>query len=408
MDVLHCDLNNFFASVEQVENPNLKGKYIAVSGDPNKRSGIILAKNTDAKNMGVLTGEPIWQAKIKCPELVCVLPHYEYYAHYSKRVRDIYQKYTDRIEPFGLDECWLDVTHSKIFGTPYQIAEQLRSDVKRLTGLTISVGVSFTKVFAKLGSDLKKPDATTVIDRSNYKDVAWKLPVSDMLFVGKQTEKQLNDMGIFTIGDLANANTFALKKHFGIVGEKLQRSAQGVDCEDEVRFNDQDREIKSVGHGTTTLRDMVTYDDCDKVLFFLSDMVATRLRRYGMQGGVVHLYIKYNNLSGVGKQCTVLPTCVSDNIYQTARRLLRCIWRGQVDIPLRMVSVQVSNLQPMCQGVQMSLFDGNTERDKVLECYLDKIRKKFGFQAITRASLLDNDLVSTKNFSEEDLLPFKR
>lgn len=408
MDVLHCDLNNFYASVEQVVNPELRCKYLAVSGNPETRSGIILAKNTAAKNMGVQTGEPIWQAKQKCPELVCVPPHFEYYVHYSKRVREIYERYTDKVEGFGLDECWLDVTHSKIFGTPTEIAEKIRKEVKQKTGLTVSVGVSFTKTFAKLGSDLKKPDATTVISRDNYRDIVWRLPVNAMLNVGRHTEYKLNAMGIYTLGDLANASLLALKKKFGIVGEKLYCAARGEDVEEVSEYNEQ-REIKSVGHGTTTLRDVMNYSDADKVIFVLSDMVATRLRRYGLQGEVVSLDIRRNDLTHESRQHKIRATQVADDIYHTATKLLREMWRESTfDKPLRSLSVRMSSLGEVCQGYQLSLFDEHGEKDMQLEYSLDKIRKKFGFKAITRASLLDNDLVSDKFFGEEDLLPFKR
>lgn len=409
MDVLHCDLNNFYASVEQVVDPELrKHKYLAVSGDPEARSGIILAKNTEAKKMGVKTGEPIWQARQKCPELVCVLPHFDYYTHYSKRVREIYERFTDRVEGFGLDECWLDVTHSGIFGTPYEIAEKLRKTVKKETGLTISVGVSFTKTFAKLGSDLKKPDAVTVISRENYKDVVWKLPVAEMLNIGRHTEEKLHDMGIFTLGDLANGSLFALKKKFGMVGERLYRAARGED-EEPVRETGSEREIKSVGHGTTTLRDVRTYAEADKVIFFLSDMVATRLRRYGLQGEVVALDIRRNNLTHESKQRKVRATNVADDVYRVACRLLRQMWNETPsDLPLRSLTVSVANLSEVGCGYQTSLFDVEDEKDKNLEYSVDQIRKKFGHNAITRASLLGNDLVSDKLFSEEDLLPFKR
>lgn len=407
MDILHCDLNNFYASVEQTLNPELQGKYIAVSGNPETRSGVILAKNTAAKQMGVLTGEPIWQAKQKCPELICVPPHFEYYVHYSKRVRAIYERYTDKVEGFGLDECWLDVTHSKIFGTPYEIAEKIRAEVKAETGLTISVGVSFTKTFAKLGSDLKKPDATTVISRENYKQVVWTLPVREMLLIGKHTEAKLNEMGIFTLGDLANGSVVALKKRFGIVGERLYRAARGED-EEEVREAHTERDIKSVSHGTTTLRDMVTYEDANKVIFYLSDMVATRLRRYGYVGEVVHLYIRRNDLTYEGKQRKINATHIADDIYNAALELLKSLWRGEADKPLRSLTVGVSGLYEVYLGAQMSLFDERKDKDEQLEYYLDLIRKKYGFNAITRAGILDNDLLSNKLFSEEDLLPFKR
>lgn len=407
MDILHCDLNNFYASVEQALNPDLQGKFIAVSGNPATRSGIILAKNTAAKKMGVKTGEAIWQAKQKCPQLVCVPPHFEYYTHFSKRVRAIYEQYTDKVEGFGLDECWLDVTHSKIFGTPFEIAEKIRREVREKTGLTISVGVSFNKIFAKLGSDLKKPDATTVISRENFKQVVWPLDVSEMLFVGSHTKQKLNEMGIFTLGDLANANLTALKKRFGVVGEKLKLCANGQDC-DPVRAADVERDIKSVGHGTTTLRDMLTYQDAEKVICVLSEMVATRLRRYGFCGSVVSLDIRRNDLSHESKQASVHPTCVAKDIYQTATRLLRCIWRGNFDKPLRSLTVSVSKLSAVSAGMQLSLFDDLDEKQQQLEFSLDQIRKKFGFGAIFKANTLNNDLVSKNMMAEEDLLPFKR
>ena len=407
MDILHCDLNNFYASVETVLNPDLQGKYVAVSGDPNKRSGIILAKNTAAKNMGVKTAETIWQAKQKCPELVCVPPHFDCYVHFSKRVREIYEQYTDRVEGFGLDECWLDVTHSKVFGTPQEIADKLRQEVKEKTGLTISVGVSFNKTFAKLGSDLKKPDATTVITKQNYKQVVWPLDVAEMLYVGGHTKQKLNEMGIYTLGDLANASLAAMKSRFGVVGERLKLCAAGEDS-DPVRQSHTERDMKSVGHGTTTLRDMVTFDDAETVISVLSEMVATRLRRYGYLGRVVHLDIRRNDLTHESKQTTVHETCVAKDICESAIKLLHCIWKGQFDTPLRSLTVSVSKLSEVSSGVQMTLFDKKDEKQQNLEFSVDKIRKKFGFGAITKASVLNNDLVGKDMMAEEDLLPFKR
>ncbi|MCM1290198.1 MAG: hypothetical protein NC183_06110 [Corallococcus sp.] len=400
-------MNNFYASVEQVLNPDLNGKFIAVSGNPAARSGVILAKNTAAKQCGVKTGEVIWQAKQKCPQLVCVPPHFDAYVHYSKRVRQIYEQYTDKVEGFGLDECWLDVTHSKIFGTPFQIAERLRSEVRQKTGLTISVGVSFTKTFAKLGSDMKKPDAITVITRENFKDVVWPLDVSEMLYVGPRVKKKLNSIGIFNLGDLANANPTVLTQIFGIVGERMQACALGQDTE-EVTECAAEREIKSVSHGTTTLRDMVNYHDAEIVISVLSEMVATRLRRYGYSGSVVHLDVRRNDLSHESKQQTVRPTIVAKDIYQTAVRLLRAVWRGESDTPLRSLTVSVGNLAPVAYGVQASLFDDRDEKQQQLEFSVDQIRHKYGFGAITKAGTLANDLVDKGMSSEEDLLPFKR
>jgi len=407
MDILHCDLNNFYASVEQVLDPDLVGKFIAVSGNPAKRSGIILAKNTAAKQCGVKTGEVIWQAKQKCPELICVPPHFDAYVHYSKRVRQIYEQYTDKVEGFGLDECWLDVTHSKIFGTPFQIAERLRREVREKTGLTISVGVSFTKTFAKLGSDMKKPDATTVISQENFRKVVWPLDVSEMLFVGPRVKKKLNSIGIFTLGDLANTDATVLTRIFGVVGERMKNCALGLD-NDEVRESDTEREIKSVSHGTTTLRDMVDYHDAEVVISILSEMVATRLRRYGYAGSVVHLDVRRNDLSHESKQTSVPPTFVAKDIYQVAVRLLHSVWKGERDMPLRSLTVGVGHLAPVSTGVQQSLFDDREEKQQKLEFSVDQIRHKYGFGAITTADTLGNDLVSKGMSSEEDLLPFKR
>lgn len=407
MDILHCDLNNFYASVEQVLNPELVGKFVAVSGDPAARSGIILAKNTAAKQCGVKTGEVIWQAKQKCPQLICVPPHFDAYVHYSKRVRQIYEQYTDKVEGFGLDECWLDVTHSKIFGTPFQIAERLRSEVREKTGLTISVGVSFTKTFAKLGSDMRKPDATTVISRDNFREVVWPLDVSEMLFVGPRVKRKLNSIGIFTLGDLANASKIVLTQTFGVVGERMKNCALGLDDE-EVRACDTEREIKSISHGTTTLRDMVNYHDAEVVISILSEMVATRLRRYGYSGRVVHLDIRRNDLSHESKQMSIPPTFVAKYIYQIAVRLLHSVWNGERDTPLRSLTVGVGHLAPVSVGVQQSLFDVREEKQQQLEFSVDQIRHKYGFGAITTAGTLANDLVDKGMSSEEDLLPFKR
>ncbi|MCM1043626.1 MAG: DNA polymerase IV [Corallococcus sp.] len=404
MDILHCDLNNFYASVECAENPQIRDKYIAVSGNPNARHGIILAKNTAAKQMGVKTGEAIWEAKQKCPQLVCLPPHYELYVDYSKKVRAIYERYTDCVESFGLDECWLDVTHSKIFGTPFEIAEKLRQTVKDELGLTISVGVSFTKTFAKLGSDMKKPDATTVISKENYKQKVWNLDVGEMLYIGAKSKEKLNSMGIRTLGELANASPAALKSVFGINGEKIRLAARGED-EEPVKHISEERIIKSVGHGTTTLRDMGTLQDIDKVVVFLSEMVATRLRRYGMCASTVHVDMRYNDLSHVTRQTTVAPTYVADKISDAAMRLVKREWNGK---PLRTVTVNTANLSPVSDKVQASIFDTQNEKKQNIEFALDQIRKKFGFFAIKKASILGNDLICDKFCGEEDLLPFQR
>jgi len=380
MDVLHCDLNNFYASVECAEDPTLQGKCVAVSGNPEHRHGIVLAKNQLAKQMGVKTGETIWQAKQKCPDLVCVPPQFELYSHYSKAVREIYLQYTDRVEPFGLDECWLDVTHSKTFGTPEQIANKLREEVKAKTGLTISVGVSFTKTFAKLGSDLKKPDATTVINRDNYKQVIWPLDVSEMLMIGSKTKAKLNSLGIFTLGELANAHPTMIKKAFGVNGTKIWQAARGEDV-DPVSLYTAEKQVKSVGHGTTTIRDMTTRDDVEKIVVFLSEMVATRLRKYGLLATTVHIDLRNTQLQHVSMQGKIHPTFVAGDIASLAMQLTDKLWDKQ---PLRSLTVSTANLIPVASNVQESMFEDHDEKKQNLEIAIDQIRKKYGFFAIKK------------------------
>ena len=313
--ILHCDLNNFYASVEQVENPQLSAKYLAVSGNPSERHGIILAKNTEAKKMGVKTGEPIWQAKQKCPDLVCVLPHYELYVQYSCAVKDIYKQYTDKVESFGMDECWLDVSDCSHFGTGEELAHKIRKEVKQKLGLTISVGVSFCKVFAKLGSDMKKPDAVTVISKKDFRQKVWPLAVEEMLFVGRQTKAKLNKLGIFTLGQLAQTDCDLLNRQFGVNGIKLWQSANGLDDSPVHNVNDV-APIKSVSHGTTTIKDMCSFEQADKVIEYLSELVATRLRRYGMEGKVVQLTIRRNDLSHQSRQQAVPPRHQTRFLYR--------------------------------------------------------------------------------------------
>ena len=277
--ILHCDANNFYASVECLDRPDLKNKPVAVCGDAEKRHGIILAKNDIAKKAGVKTAETINSARNKCPDLVLVSPHFEKYVAVSDSIFDIYKQYTDKVEPFGIDEGWLDVTSSsRLFGDGVKIANELRARVKKQIGLTISVGVSFTKIFAKLGSDLKKPDATTLISPQNFKQLIWPLPASEMLMVGGRTYAALLSLGIRTIGDLACADETLLTQKLGVNGAKLRSYANGEEGED-VREYYNGRVHKSIGHSTTMPKDVTSRDECAAVIFALSEMVAARLRK---------------------------------------------------------------------------------------------------------------------------------
>ena len=279
--ILHCDCNGFYASVECVHNPRLKEVPMAVCGNPENRRGIILAKNELAKRRGVLTAETVWQAKKKCPDLVLIPPHREEYLRYSRRVNAIYAQFTDQVEPFGIDESWLDVTGSLgLFGSGKEIADQLRRRVREELGLTISVGVSYNKIYAKLGSDYRKPDATTVIDSANYREIVFPLPVTDLLFVGQSAAALLLGMRIRTIGDLAVCDPAFLHSVFGKMGDTLLRYARGEDDEP-VRPFYEEREVKSVGNSMTFAHNLVGEDECRMGLTALCDNVGRRLRRHG-------------------------------------------------------------------------------------------------------------------------------
>lgn len=404
--ILHCDANNFYASIECMLDPTLKDKYVAVSGNPDKRHGIILAKNQKAKECGVKTGEVIWEAKRKCPNLVLVPPQFDKYVYYSNKIFDIYCQYTDRVEPFGIDECWLDVTGSmRLFKSATAIADELRERIKKEIGITISVGVSFNKIFAKLGSDMKKPDATTLISPDNFKTKVWPLDVSDLLMIGRKTEAKLKGLGINTIGDLANTNVDVLISKFGINGQKIYDNANGNNSE-EVRLYYDKHIPKSIGNSTTMPKDVVLRDEAKAVIMALSEMVAIRLRKYGFIAGGVQLGMRFNDLSYVGKQ-SKLPYKINSasSICDFAMEIYDSF---QHTLPLRLLSVTTFDLSKGEEMQQLSLFDDErVEKLRRIDASLDKIREKYGYNALKSASLLEYPFV-TDGLEDSDFLPFKK
>lgn len=392
--ILHADCNGFYASVECVRNPHLRRVPMAVCGSPEERHGIILAKNELAKACGVATAETVWQAQRKCPELVLVPPHHDLYEAYSKQVNAIYAQFTDLVEPFGIDESWLDVTGSRrLFGDGVQIADRLRELVKKETGLTISVGVSFNKVFAKLGSDYKKPDATTVFDRDNVERKIYPLPVSALLYVGPAAAKTLGSMYIRTIGELARADRAFVASRLGKLGEMIHDYACGLDDSPVARYG-AERDIKSVGNGQTFRRDLRGYDEIYTGVLMLSDTVATRLRHSGRFATVVQVTLKSPSLRQVQRQQTLhTATDLSRDIAATAMELIRANW--QEDAPLRMLTVTAAGITDHREEAQLSLFDdeegGDYERQSRIEGTMDAIRERFGQDAIRPAALLKTD-----------------
>ena len=408
--ILHVDLNNFYASVEQLLDPELRGKPIAVCGDPDKRHGIVLAKSTLAKKAGVQTAEPIWQAKRKCPNLIVVPPHYSEYVKYSKMVRDIYVKYTSQVESFGLDECWLDVTGStKLFGNGAEIAEKIRQDVKDVTGgLTVSIGVSFTKVFAKLGSDLKKPDAVSIISPQNYKEVAWRLPVGDMLYIGRATERKLRAYNIHTIGDLARFDKQIIIREFGKSGEKMYDCANGLD-DDSVKLYTDKRIPESIGNGTTTSEDIKTRLEAQSVIYSLSEMIAFRLRTLNMVAEGVSISLRDVKLSTHTKQGTLIsPTNSSDIISKKAMDLLDSYYDFKKAIPLRTITVNVFKLFQSGEFVQYDLLHDDSKKLESLDKAIDKLREKFGYNVLQRALNVGTIFVCDSKEADDDFVPFDK
>ena len=393
--IFHCDCNSFYASVELLRHPELRDQCVAVCGDPEGRHGIVLAKNEPAKRMGVKTAEVIWQAKRKCPDLVLLPPHREYYRKYSKIINEIYRKYTDRVEPFGIDESWLDVTGTwQLFAeSPAALADQLRAEVKAATGLTISVGVSFNKVFAKLGSDYKKPDATTLITRENFHQIVWPLPAGDLLYVGASAQNRLAGMGISTIGELAAARPEALAEALGKLGLELSRYARGED-EAPVRRWGEKEPIKSVGNGTTFRRNIRGPAEIRSALNVLADEVAGRLRRHGVWAGAVQVTIRDPELKTITRQKQLpMSTHLARDLANACWELMEKNW--DMARPVRMLTVTALAITEEPFAVQQSLFDDAPKADprrEKLEQSLDAIRKKYGRGAIGAGSILHNDM----------------
>lgn len=392
--ILHCDMNGFYASVELLDRPDLDGKPVAVCGDPDSRHGIILAKNELAKRAGVVTAETIWQARKKCPDLELVRPHRSKYTHYSKIINQIYLRYTDMVEPFSIDESWLDVTASqKLFGSGVEIADEIRRTVREETGLTLSAGVSWNKIFAKLGSDYKKPDATTAITRENYQQILWPLPARDMIFVGKSTADKLLKSGIKTIGDMARCNPKMLTALLGKQGQMLWTYANGLDNAPVARYGEGEP-VKSIGNGITFRRNLMNEDDIRTAVTGLSDTVATRLRHHKLKAYGVKIDIKDPSFTTISRQKQLfVPTNLASELSQAAMELIHESWRPGA--PIRMLTITGINLCDEMTEEQISLFASDNrshQQGEKIERTMDDIRSRFGSAAITFGGVLGNDL----------------
>lgn len=401
--ILHADFNGFYASVACLLDPTIRERPVAVAGDPAARHGIILAKNEIAKRYGVRTGEAIWQAKQKCPGLVTVAPDFPEYHRFSELGREIYAEYSDRVEGFGLDENWIDITAcTKDFQDAERMAHEIRARIRTELGITVSIGAADNKVFAKLGSDMKKPDAVTVVSPANYKETAWKLPVGDLLYVGRATQQKLNRFGVMTIGDLARTPVGFLRTHFGKVGPMLSDFANGRDTS-EVMLLSETRRIKSVSNGITAPYDLTTDTDVYLTLTMLSESVAARLRAEGLYAKTVQIAVRDAALHTVSHQCKLeKPSCLSMELARGAMGLFSAHYDWHA--PVRSVTVGTQDLVESDSPVQLSLFSDEEKRERLerAERAVDGIRGRFGYHAIGRAIFLKDDRIGRLNPREEN------
>lgn len=398
--ILHCDLNNFFASVSLLYNQTLLLEPVAVAGSVEDRHGIILAKNEIAKKYGVKTAEPIWQAKRKCPDLYILPPLYDKYEEFSLRAREIYHRYTDMVEPFGMDECWLDVTGSRLlFGSGEEIAEKIKSDIKRELGITASVGVSFNKVFAKLGSDMKKPDGLTVITKENFKEKIYHLPAEDLLYVGKSTKEKLNSKGIFTIGDLSICDETLLKKFLGKNGVNLKRCAMGIDDTPVCAPKENDTP-KSISRSRTMSHDLEDMNEVWSELMLYSEEIAEKLRSYNVYAFTVMLSVRDTDLKF--KEYSAKLIGGTQTGITLAREALK-LFIENAPLPCRSVGLRAGNLRESTGAVQTDMFSDSQgdEKERRIEEEISNICARFGENKLTRGILLNK----VKGYSPGHSLP---
>ena len=391
--ILHVDMNAFFASVEALSHPESEGKPIAVAGDPENRRGIILAKNELAKKAGVKTAETIWSAQRKCPGLILLPPHHHLYEEYCAKANEIYERFTDLVEMAGIDESYLDVTGTvHLFGSGEIMADSIRETIKKELKLTVSVGVSFCKIFAKMGSDLRKPNYTNVISRDNFRDVLYPLPVTDLMYVGRATAKSLDGMGVQTIGQLAAVEEQTLLKRFGKHGAVLYSYVHGFDAEP-VRRTEGTDDVKSIGNSLTFKRDLISKSDISLGILSLSESVSYRLRKHEKKCHGVQIAIKDPEFKTIDRQMRLShPTHLTKPIYEAAMELVMRSWK--IGAPIRLLSVTAINLTDGSVGEQSSLFDEIMDETKqeALEQTKDKLRQKYGKSILKPASVLQNDI----------------
>ena len=408
--ILHSDMNSFYASVEQAERPELRGRPVVVAGKEELRHGIVLTKSREAKAYGIKTAETLWEARRKCPDVVVLPPRYRLYRRYAEMAREIYNQYTDLVEPFGLDESWLDITGSvwRHGWDAYEVASEISGRMKDELGCTVSVGVSWNKVFAKFGSDYEKPDAVTVVDRANYRDLVWPAPVRELLYVGPATERKLHGSNIHTIGELAHATDAYLQRRFGKIGFELRRYARGEDDTPVKAYDpesrDVERAVKSYGNGLTAPHDIVCEADAKALIWLLAESVAQRLREDGVRARTVGIGVRSGiDLSGYGRQAKLrAPTAATIEIARAAWGLLRANEKLDEEHPVRALHVRATGLSSMQEPVQLALLDDGRAHREDLDFAIDDLRRRYGNTCVVRGAELVDDALAGTDIKDEN------
>ena len=400
--ILHSDMNNCYASIELLYRHELRGKPLAVGGDPEARHGIVLAKDQMAKKAGVKTGMALWQARQVCPDIVFVPPRMDLYLKFSRLAHEIYGEYTDKQEAFGIDESWLDITEScSIKGDGMTVANQISRRIKKELGITVSIGVSWNKIFAKLGSDYKKPDAITEISKENYKEIVWPLKAEELLYVGRATKRKLNQYGIRTIGELATADRKFLHRTLGKMGVVLSVFANGDD-QTPVSYEDEHAPIKSIGNSTTTPRDLENETDVSIIIYLLAESVSARLRENHFVGDVIEISVRDNELHSFTRQRKIsMPTNITSEIGLYAMQIFKENYNWNKAI--RSIGVRVADLMTDTVPVQLDLFNNQERRDRQhkMDLAVDEIRRRFGYYSIQRGMMYQDRRLSSVNAKDD-------
>lgn len=405
--IMHIDANSYYATCEASRNPWLWGKAYVVGGDEEARHGIVLASSPLAKKAGIKTGNTLYAARQHCPNLIVIRPNYDFYLYMTKRLRAIFDDYSDRVEPFGLDEAWIDVTGNETIESAALLADKIRERIKQELGITVSIGVAADKIMAKLGSDYRKPDATTVIGPNDIERIAWPLPASDLLYVGQATGKILAKANIKTIGELACAPPDLISKLLGKNGAMIQIFARGED-KTEVAITGFSFPAKSVGNSSTMRVDLATQDQVRMALWMLAESVAERLRESGFYTKTLKIYIRDKELHGFDRQMTISqPTQLASELVNHGMKLFNRCYSFEKQLPIRSMGICGMNLIPTTGAIQLSMLPDDLKRQKqeMVEKTIDGIRKRFGHFAIQRAVLAGNPIGKTNPKDDHTIHP---